>query len=89
MSDLIKPVQEWPCLGGTHKVYKFPNKYGASVIVRDDGPCEMRVVRWGWGRSFLLDRSTTVDVDAAAVRSADAVPGVLDRIRALPYGGAT
>jgi hypothetical protein len=91
MPDLaaVDPVEEFPCHGGTHKVYRFANTYGASVIVWDSRPCEMRVIRWGWGSNYRLDYSTPVNTDVVAVRAAGEVPGVLERIRALPYGGTS
>jgi len=56
-------------MGGTQKVYKFPNEYGASVIQfcgsygYDDGKWELGVVKWdGGGYKLTYETPITDDV---------------------------
>ena len=89
---------------GTHKLYRFKNDYGASVIRAQvmgiwisgrDGDWELAVIRWmGPGNSFesfKLDYSTPVTDDVINGLSLEDVEKLLDDIEKLekPHAKST
>ncbi|MCW2918553.1 MAG: putative bacteriophage protein [Actinomycetia bacterium] len=88
MTEAFEPVEEWPCQGATHKVYRFPNGYGASVVAWDTEPAELRVVRWHRNQ-YRLDYSTPITLEAIGRPDDDEIQDLLERVRALPFGGVS
>lgn len=76
-------------LGGPHKVYKFPNNYGASVIQNDysyggeRGLWEIAVVCFVDGNKWDIDYSTPITNDVLGYLSDEEVENTLEQIKNL------
>jgi hypothetical protein len=75
-------------MGGTQKVYKFPNGYGASVVQfmgsygYDAGKWELGVVKWD-GDDYKLTYETPITTDVLGHLTWKAVEKHLAKIKSL------
>lgn len=75
--------------GGLHKVYKFPNNYGASVIQHDysyggkDGLWEIAVIYFVDGDEWDIDYSTPITRDVLGYLTDEEVCETLEQIKNL------
>ncbi len=75
-------------MGGTQKVYKFPNGYGASVVQffgsygYDQGKWELGVVKWN-GDNFKLTYDTPITDDVLGYLTWQDVEKHLAEIKSL------
>lgn len=94
MTDLIKPTVEKPhAIGGTQRLYRFDNGYGASVVRfqfmgsgsygADQGLWELAVVHYD-GADFELVYDTPAADDVIGWLDEDAIQAKLREIRDLP-----
>lgn len=86
----MNPVyQESSLHGGIHKLYRFDNNYGASVIKHamsyggKEGLWELAVLTWH-GNSYALDYDTPITDDVVGDLTLQEVEELLTQIRALP-----
>lgn len=84
-----QPILTRDLNGGTQELYRFPNGYGASLIRGGFvayGGLEIGVLRYdGEGvRDYGLTYDTPITDDVLGYLSEDEIPGILDRIAALP-----
>lgn len=76
-------------LGGPHKVYKFPNNYGASVIQNDysyggeRGLWEIAVIYFVDGNEWDIDYSTPITSDVLGYLTDEEVCETLEQIKNL------
>lgn len=81
-----KPTQEKSLFGGTQKVYRFNNGYGASVIRHAySRGTELAVLKWE-GDDFEIAYDTPITDDVIGHLSPFEVDEVLYRIAALTEG---
>ena len=85
----IHPVYlETSIHGGTHKLYRFDNDYGASVIKHFmsyggcEGLWEVAVLTWR-GNSYALDYTTPITNDVVGNLTLEEVEEILTHIMAL------
>jgi hypothetical protein len=84
-----QPIHTRSLNGGSQKVYRFPNGYGASLIEGGFiayGGREIGVLRFfgeGWD-DYHLNYDTPVTSDVLGYLSEDDVPRILDQIASLP-----
>jgi hypothetical protein len=82
----IKPIKTQPCMGGTQKLFKFANGYGASVIRHEftyggtNGRWELAVLS---GKSQVIDYSTPITSDVLGWLTWPEVQKTLRKIKAL------
>jgi len=75
-------------MGGTQKIYKFPNEYGASVVQfygsygYDDGKWELGVVKWD-GDDYKLTYETPITNDVLGHLTWEDVEKHLAEIKSL------
>lgn len=75
--------------GGPHKVYKFPNNYGASVIQNDysyggeRGLWEIAVIYFVDGNEWDIDYSTPITSDVLGYLTDEEVENTLEQIKNL------
>lgn len=76
-------------LGGPHKVYKFPNNYGASVVKHKysyggkDGLWEIAVICFVDGNEWDIDYSTPITSDVLGYLTDEEVCETLEKIKNL------
>ena len=96
--SMHKPVLERSRNGGSQKIYRFENDYGASVVKHafsygaENGNWELAVIRF-LGRQpheFMLCYTTDITDDVIGHLDEDEINGLLERIAALSKveGGA-
>ena len=79
-------------MGGTQRVYKFPNNYGASVVQFngsygfEDGLWELGVVQFDDEGDYHLTYDTHITSDVLGYLTDDQVHETLLAIQALPEG---
>jgi len=94
MTDLIQPTIERPhAIGGTQRMYRFDNGYGASVVQfqfgnsgsygANQGLWELAVIHYD-GDDFKLVYDTPVAEDVVGWLDEDAIQAHLRQIRDLP-----
>ena len=78
-------------MGGTQKIYRFDNGYGASVVNfqfsygGSDGKWELAVIKYkGDTDKYSIDYSTGITDDVMGYLSDDEVQDVLEQIKLLP-----
>ncbi|MBY4669629.1 hypothetical protein K6W12_03155 [Burkholderia multivorans] len=82
------PYLERPLNGGTQKLYRFENGFGASVVQheysygRDAGLWELAVIRFD-GDEWHLEYGTEITDDVIGRLDWNEVEGLLSRINAL------
>ena len=75
-------------MGGTQKIYKFPNEYGASVVQfmgsygYEDGKWELGVVKWN-GDDYKLTYETPLTSDVLGYLTWEDVEKHLAEIKSL------
>lgn len=87
----MKPVIDRPLNGGTQKIYRFKNDYGASVVSHpysyggDRGLWELAVIQFDGeaNDSFKLCYSTEITSDVEGYLEWDDVKMLLNRIEQL------
>jgi hypothetical protein len=78
-------------LGGVRELYKFPNGYGASVVIggfvnmfREEGAIEIAVLRFNKNDgTYDIDYTTPLTNDVIVVYSDDDCESVLEKIANL------
>jgi len=84
----ITPIHQSSLHGGIHKLYRFDNNYGASVIKHAasygfaEGLWELAVITWQ-GNSYALDYDTPITNDVVGDLSLEEVEEILMQIIAL------
>ncbi|MDN7558827.1 hypothetical protein [Burkholderia orbicola] len=83
------PYLERPLNGGTQKLYRFENGFGASVVQHDfsygadRGAWELAVIRFT-GESWTITYDTEITDDVIGNLASNEVDDLLSRINALP-----
>jgi hypothetical protein len=99
MSDLIEPTRTKPHAGGTQRLYRFENGYGASVVRftfggiggsygAEAGLWELAVLKYE-GEKFELVYDTPIADDVIGWCNEEEIQGHLRRIRDLPAAAVT
>jgi len=85
----IEPITTQPKNGGTQRLYRFDNGYGASVIQgpfsygHEAGLWELAVIKWDSDKDFELTYDTTVTSDVIGHLDEDEIQETLVKIQAL------
>lgn len=80
-----------PRMPGYQITLRFPNNYGASVILTPysyggkSGEFELAVLKWSDGNKYELDYTTPITDDVLGNLSAQDVRDTLSQIMALPF----
>lgn len=94
MSNFMEKYKEFlkyeaSLFGGPHKVYKFPNNYGASVVKNNysyggkDGLWEIAVVYFVNDNEWHIDYSTPITSDVLGYLTDEEVCETLEKIKNL------